>query len=174
MCFYINLPIGAVTLITVFFLVKIPTAKSTLTLRQRILELDLPGAAVLLPAIICLVLALQWGGVKYAWSSGTVIGLFVASGVLFIFFAGVQWKRGDAATMPPRVIKIRSIWAASLFAALFGGAFFSIVYYVCTRVFCSSANTRFRFISKPSRAPRPSSLAFESCPSCWLSSCPQS
>ncbi|ORY87889.1 major facilitator superfamily domain-containing protein [Protomyces lactucae-debilis] len=130
MCFYINLPIGAITVVTVFFLVKIPTTKSTLTVRQRLRELDLPGAAVLLPAIICLVLALQWGGVKYSWSSGTIIGLFVTAAVLFVIFGGIQWKQGDAATLPPRVIKIRSIWASCLFAALFGGSFFSIVYYI--------------------------------------------
>jgi hypothetical protein len=36
-----------------------------------------------------LVLTIIWGGVTYSWGSGRIIGIFVASGVLFIML-GIQ------------------------------------------------------------------------------------
>ncbi|KAJ5131932.1 Efflux pump roqT [Penicillium atrosanguineum] len=53
-------------------------------------ELDLIGASLLIPAIICLILALQWGGNAYAWGSSQIIVLFVGFGLLILLFAASQ------------------------------------------------------------------------------------
>lgn len=63
---------------------------------KRILQLDLLGAALVIPAIVCLLLALQWGGATYPWNSSRVIGLFVGAVILGILFVIVQLKEGDA------------------------------------------------------------------------------
>lgn len=62
-CFWINLPFGGLAIATVVFFFKNPDRRHThKTLRQKIYEMDLVGAFFLVSAIVCLLLALQWGG----------------------------------------------------------------------------------------------------------------
>lgn len=74
-----------------------------------------------------LVLALQWGGVTYAWSSGTIIGLFVCFAVVFALFCLWQTKLQDKAMIPPRTLFSRTVLTSSSF--LF---FQHMTNYVCT------------------------------------------
>lgn len=96
----------------------------------RIKEFDLEGTAAFIPAIICLLLALQWGGTAYAWNSWRIILLFVLFGVFIIAFIGIQIWKQDQATVPPRIIKQRSIWSAAYYAFALGSFFFLLVYYL--------------------------------------------
>jgi len=65
-------------------------------------QLDLLGTLFFMPAVVSLLLALQWGGSKYAWSNGRIIGLFVVFGVLIIVFVGIQiWKQDHAVSGKP-------------------------------------------------------------------------
>lgn len=69
-CFYINLPFGGVAIVLVAYLLHVPDRESTKRpLQTKILQLDLAGITFLLPGIICLTLALQWGGLTYPVSS---------------------------------------------------------------------------------------------------------
>jgi len=77
-----------------------------------------------------LLLALQWGGSTYSWNSGRIIALFVVFGVLTLVFIGVQIWKQDTATVPPRIIKQRSIWSAAWFSLFQGATFFIVVFYV--------------------------------------------
>ena len=101
------------------------------TVLERILELDLLGTFFLIPAVVCLLLALQWGGTEHPWNSPTIIGLFVGFGVMAIIFVGIQLWKGDKGTLPPRLFKNRDVLCAMLFAVFFGAAFFPLVYYLC-------------------------------------------
>ncbi|KAF5866589.1 hypothetical protein ETB97_011474 [Aspergillus alliaceus] len=131
-CFYINLPIGGLSIAVIILFLRVPSKSefSGTPILQRIKQLDLIGASLLIPAIICLLLALQWGGNKYPWSNSRIIGLFVGFGLMIIIFAFSQIKLGDRATLPPGILKRRSVLAATMFALFFGGAFFLLVYYV--------------------------------------------
>ncbi|GJC89740.1 efflux pump aflT [Colletotrichum liriopes] len=131
-CFYINLPIGGIAMVFIFFLLTISKQNNALgeTLVQRILQLDLIGTAVFLPAIVCLILALQWGGTEYAWNSATVIGLFVGFALMIIIFVGIQFWQGDKGTLPPKLFKNRNVICAMLFGCFFGAAFFPLIYYL--------------------------------------------
>jgi hypothetical protein len=62
------------------------------------MQFDPIGTVLFVPAIICLLLALQWGGTEYAWNSGRIIALFVVFGVCIVFFCVDQWWMGDEAT----------------------------------------------------------------------------
>jgi MFS family permease len=65
-CFYINLPFGAVAIFIVAFLLKVPDRETTnLPLKEKLAQLDAVGTSVLIPAVVCLLLALQWGGLTY-------------------------------------------------------------------------------------------------------------
>lgn len=132
-CFYINLPLGGVTFLFVLFFFRTPKAiLKKNTLKEQIKELDLIGSLFFLPSIISLLLALQWGGTRYAWSSGRIIGLFVVFGVLGLAFIAVEIWAGDRATVPPRLIKNRNIWGSAWYALALGAAFFVLTFYVST------------------------------------------
>ena len=73
-CFYINLPFGLVTGLFIIFFFH-PTQKSrakalSVGWKEKLEQFDVFGSIVFLPMIVCLLLALQWGGSKYAWSNG--------------------------------------------------------------------------------------------------------
>lgn len=131
-CFYINLPIGAVAVVVMilFFTPPHRAKADKLSGMDKFKEFDLVGIAVLLPGIVSLLLALQWGGSKHKWGSPTIIGLLVCAFVLLAAFAVVQFWRGDKATIPPRIIKQRSIASGSIVAFAVGSAFMLLVFYL--------------------------------------------
>lgn len=89
--------------------------------REKILQLDPLGTLCFLPALICLLLALEWGGSTYAWSNGRIIALLVLFCVLLIAFGLLQvFRSEDRVTVPVRIMKQRSILAGMWFT-LFGG-----------------------------------------------------
>jgi len=73
--FYINIPIGAIALVVI-------AAVLPATSVRRKHKIDYLGATLLAAFAVCVVLATSWGGTTYPWSSGVIIGLFVASPVL--------------------------------------------------------------------------------------------
>ncbi|KAI2616306.1 MFS general substrate transporter [Hypoxylon sp. NC1633] len=128
-CFYINLPLGAVVLVFVFFLLHIPrpsSAKSTL--RHKLLQLNAEGLIALLPGVVCLCLALQWGGFTYSWNDGRIIALLVIAFVLLVAFIFIQIWRPERAMVPPRVFIQRSI-ASGFFVSCGIGAHQTLLLY---------------------------------------------
>ncbi|PFH60975.1 hypothetical protein XA68_18448 [Ophiocordyceps unilateralis] len=132
-CFYINLPIGGLAILIVFFVVHInrnTAAGSDSPFVARLRQLDLSGIAIFVPAIICLLLALQWGGADYPWHDSRVVGLFVGFGLMIALFAALQLYKGDGGTLPPKLFADRNVLCAMLFAFFFGAAFFPLVFYL--------------------------------------------
>ncbi|GAP87395.1 putative major facilitator superfamily transporter [Rosellinia necatrix] len=130
-CFYINLPIGAVAVIFIIFILrpsKYPHPPATLW--QQVKRLDPLGTFFFIPSIVTLLIALQWGGSTYAWSNWRIIVLFGLFGILFIAFAAVQVFLPNTATVPVRVIRRRSILAATIFMFALAGSFLMAIYYL--------------------------------------------
>lgn len=96
----------------------------------RLKQLDPIGTVLFIPAIICLLLALQWGGTTYAWSNGRIIALFIMTGLLLIGFLAVQVWKGENATVPLRIMNQRTMIGGAWFAVTLGGAFFILIYYL--------------------------------------------
>lgn len=94
------------------------------------MKLDLIGASILIPAIISLLLPLQWGGSTYPWDSPQIIGLFTTAGALAIVFTYSQMKLGDKGTLPPYLFRNRSVLCAFVFGGFFGAGFFSLILYL--------------------------------------------
>ena len=68
-CFYINLPFGGAAMVAIVLFLKIPDRDtSKLPWTQKLAQLDAPGTSLLVPGVVCLLLALQWGGQTYAVS----------------------------------------------------------------------------------------------------------
>lgn len=132
-CFYINLPIGAIAILIIILILKTtppPDVNQASTMRERISQLDPLGTLCFLPGIICLLLALQWGGSTYPWNNGRVIALFVLFGVLLIAFIAVQIWKGDTATVPPRLMKQRSVAAGLFYSMSIGASMMTVIYYL--------------------------------------------
>ncbi|KAK9365634.1 major facilitator superfamily domain-containing protein [Lipomyces kononenkoae] len=90
-CFYLNFPLGALVMMFTFFLLQVPgRPKIKIPLKDKLRQLNALGMLALVPGVICLCLALQWGGSTYAWSEGRIIALLVLAVVLLIVFALIQ------------------------------------------------------------------------------------
>jgi MFS family permease len=116
-CFYINLPIGALLVIGLFF---IPLPDQTVkpspwsVLRRLHVELDLLGSALMAAAAVQLLLALSWGGEKYSWDSATISGLFCGTGATAFLWLLWDWFWGDEALIPFSMMKVQAVWAGAL------------------------------------------------------------
>ncbi|KAH7165089.1 major facilitator superfamily domain-containing protein [Fusarium sp. MPI-SDFR-AT-0072] len=131
-CFNINLSLGLVTVLFVSFFFNPPQSgspKNKPSWKGQLSNFDLEGSACFLPAIISLLLALQWAGSKYPWSDSRIIGLLVVFGVLILLFVAIQWWKKDKATVPPRILS-RAVWSCAAFAVCFSASFFLLVYYI--------------------------------------------
>jgi hypothetical protein len=130
-CFYINLPIGVVpVLIIIFFLNLPPPSDAHLPIKDKMMRMDPIGNLLFSPAIICLLLALQWAGTEYEWSNARIIALLVLFGVLIIAWVFSQAWGGNTATVPPHIFLQRTIIAAFCFSACIGGVMLSTGYYM--------------------------------------------
>ncbi|KAI8674898.1 MFS domain-containing protein [Fusarium keratoplasticum] len=127
-CFYINLPIGGAVLAVLFVFLHVPQVTNTETLKRQFIRMDPIGTVLFLPGIVCLILALQWGGASYPWSDGRIIALFVVAGVLLLAFIGVQIWRQEDATTPPRIVSQRSVACGIVYAMCIGGGMISLLY----------------------------------------------
>ncbi|KAL2176414.1 major facilitator superfamily domain-containing protein [Thermothelomyces heterothallicus CBS 202.75] len=96
-CFYINLPIGGVSLALIFFFFTTPKGAKPVeaSLKEKILQTDPLGTALVMGGVISYILALQYGGQTKAWDSSTVIGLIVGSVVIFIAFGFWEFYNGE-------------------------------------------------------------------------------
>ncbi|KAF3764978.1 MFS general substrate transporter [Cryphonectria parasitica EP155] len=136
-CFYINLPFAALVGIPLLLMRipdQLPKPKPMSVLPKLHQHLDLFGFAILAPAIIMLLLALQYGGNQYAWNSSQVIGLFCGSGVTFIVWVIWNHHKGDDALLPMSIIRRRTVWMsgtnyAFMMATVFGSTYFLPIYY---------------------------------------------
>ncbi|KAF9691460.1 hypothetical protein EKO04_010848 [Ascochyta lentis] len=130
-CFYLNLPIGGFTLLSIFLFFHMdPPKRENLSIVQQIQRLDPVGIFFFVPSIVCLILAMQWGGTTYAWSDPKMIGLLVAFGVLLIIFGIVETLTPETAMAPNRVVLNRSVAGSMIFTFLNYGSVMAIAYYL--------------------------------------------
>ncbi|TVY73227.1 MFS gliotoxin efflux transporter gliA [Lachnellula suecica] len=132
-CFYINLPIGGVAVATIFFFFKTPQGAivaNDITLSEKILQMDFPGAFLIMAGVICYTLALQDGGVTRPWNSSRVIGLLVGFVLITIAFGIVEYLQKDRALLLPRIMKDRTVLVCCAFISLLGASFFVLLYYL--------------------------------------------
>ncbi|TVY44445.1 putative efflux pump [Lachnellula subtilissima] len=131
-CFYINLPIGGVAATIILFFFKTPAhaIPARATLKEKIFQMDLPGTFTVMGAIVCYILALQWGGQSKAWNSSDVIGTLVGFALLTIAFCAIEWYQGERAIMVGRLLSDRTISVGMFYIFFLSGGYFLLVYYL--------------------------------------------
>ena len=80
--------------------------------------------------MVCLILALQWGGTTDPWSSPKIIVLLVVFAFTFVGFLIVEFKMPETAMAPPRVVLNRSVGGAMFFTFVMSGGMMNVVYYI--------------------------------------------
>ena len=104
--------------------------REKLTFTAQIKRIDPLGIFFFVPSVVCLILALQWGGSTYSWSAPKIIGLLVTFAVLFVAFVVVEILTPETAMAPTRVVLNRSIAGSLTFMFLLSGGMMSVIYYL--------------------------------------------
>ena len=128
--------------IYIFLLPSFDPQPKSVSLKQRAAGFDYTGVVLSIGAMVSLILAINFGGVLYAWSSGRIIALFVVSGILWIVF-GVQqtlaiFTSRDMRMFPTHLLKNKEavllfIASAAGYAACFIPIFYIPVYFQFSR-----------------------------------------
>lgn len=132
-CFWINLPIGAAAAAVLLLLLPAKPPPKTQqhgdTFRQKLQGFDPVGTALMLPGLVLLLLGLQWGGAE-GWATTRVLVSLVLGSLLLAAFGGWQVRAGDNGTVPPRLVRQRSVAAAAVASLGFGSVLVVVTFYV--------------------------------------------
>ena len=118
--FYINLPVGVVSLGLIYFVLRETKAANASPFS------DWLGASLLVGFLGLLMMGLFLGGSTFAWTSWAEIALFVGSVLLLVGFVLAE-RRAREPVLPPRLFRIRNIAAATGVNILRAAAFFGII-----------------------------------------------
>ncbi|KAK5630874.1 hypothetical protein RRF57_006589 [Xylaria bambusicola] len=129
-----NVPVGVAVIIAIVFFVHIQASldqvNHDLPLKTKLRQMDAVGTVLFIGAIVSLLLVLQWGGQLHPWNSPRIIALLVVFGVLVILFTLWEWKQGDNAIIPFRIMMKRSIHMGALVLFALGGSSLDYAYYL--------------------------------------------
>lgn len=102
--------------------------------RERGRNFDVVGAVLSISSILCLVMAINFGGTLYNWNSGQIIALFIVAGVLLVAFAIQQWfawlTTPSDRMFPVHLLKIQEANLLFVAAAGCNAAGFLPIYYI--------------------------------------------
>ncbi|PWK14947.1 MDR family MFS transporter [Tumebacillus permanentifrigoris] len=120
--FYINVPIGIISLLLIAMFYK----ESLQKVKQKI---DWLGAFTLVGAVVCLMFGLEFGGNQYAWDSPQIIGLFAGFVVLFISFLIAETKAAEP-IIAFKMFKRRTFFTSNAVGFFYGAAFIVATVYI--------------------------------------------
>ncbi|KAJ1679104.1 hypothetical protein EV182_002717 [Spiromyces aspiralis] len=126
-CFYINLPIGAVAVVTSLLFLRIPVERATWL--EKLKRVDFLGSFIVVASLILILLALSWGGKTYAWNSVVVITLLVVGFVLLAVFVMVEAYIAPEPILDLSLFNNRTVPAALIGTTMAGMIVYSLIYY---------------------------------------------
>ncbi|OZJ02471.1 hypothetical protein BZG36_05133, partial [Bifiguratus adelaidae] len=127
-CFYINLPVGAITIVvSVLFLKLRPVTGDT---RAKFKRIDGFGTFLLVGSVVCILLAVQMGGNQFAWNSSAIVSCFVVGGVVLIGFIIWEARYANEPVVPMRLFRLRTPLATFLAMFFLGFPFYTWLYYL--------------------------------------------
>lgn len=121
--FWINLPLGfAAYLMTSAALKKLPR-------HDRPHQLDILGAVLMVIATVSLMLALTFGGIRFAWSSAPILGLLSLSVMVWALF-GLRLAKAHEPLIPVELLANQVVRMGTL-SAFFGmGTYIGLTIYM--------------------------------------------
>ena len=121
-CFLINVPIGLAAFAAVAVMLRLPAAGT----RHRV---DYLGAVLLIAVVSVLLLITVWGGARYSWSSGAMLGTYAVAVALVIVFL-VRERRAAEPVMPLALFRNAEIAVALGVTFLVGVATIGAYYFL--------------------------------------------
>jgi hypothetical protein len=100
------------------------------TARELLSKLDIGGFCLFAPCAIMFLMALEWGGTKYAWNSAKVIGLLCGSAGTFAIFVVWEFRQGDNAMIPYSMLRKKEVWSSCIVIFFFFGGLLTFTYYL--------------------------------------------
>ncbi|KAJ9142482.1 putative MFS transporter [Pleurostoma richardsiae] len=131
-CFWINLPVGGPVIVMLLLFLHIPKHIKPVpaTWKEIALQLDFLGFVFLLASLVCVTLALQWGGQTKPWGAGSVVATLVVWALLTAALLVVEYFEGDRAMVPLRLLRPRLAWSNALFGWITNLANFQVLFYL--------------------------------------------
>jgi EmrB/QacA subfamily drug resistance transporter len=120
--FYINLPLGSVALLVLFF--GMPYLRPATRAK-----LDYLGIVLLIATVVPALLAFSWAGSRYDWASPQIIGMFIWAMVALAIFAYVE-LRADEPLLPMGLFRNRIFAVSAVVTFLTGIAMFGALSYI--------------------------------------------
>jgi predicted MFS family arabinose efflux permease len=132
--FFINLPIAGTALVLHVLFLRVSYDRET-SIATKPKKIDYAGNGILIVSIVAVLIALSWGGSKYAWSSCHILVpllLGIAGMAIFHWYETMPWVKNP--TLPSRIFTRRTPAAALVFAfinfmLLFWAIYFLPVYF---------------------------------------------
>ncbi|MBM0232225.1 MFS transporter [Micromonospora sp. STR1_7] len=121
--FYINVPLAILAIVVCYHVMRL------IPFERRNHAIDWLGAGLLVAGVSCLLLALSWGGNEYPWSSGLIIGLFVAGAVLAVLFV-LQEARVAEPILPLRLFRSATFALANSAGFVLGLVMFGSIIFI--------------------------------------------
>ena len=134
--FYVNLCI--IGLLSPVYLFLIPSFKpqQSQSIPSRLRNLDGVGIVLSIGSLVCLVMAINFGGTLFSWNSAQIIVLFGLSGVLFTVFVVQQYfallTSERARLFPVAFLQIKEALLLFILTATFNSAGFIPIYFIPT------------------------------------------
>ncbi|KAI0363641.1 iron permease [Pilatotrama ljubarskyi] len=126
--FYLNIPLCgiAIVLTTVFLRVAAPRA----SLREKLAQMDWIGIALITGSTVSILLAITWGGLRFPWTSPSVLLPLIVGGLglLAFFIVEVSWLKGP--TVPSFFFSSRTTFSGYLGTFLHGIVALAAIFYL--------------------------------------------
>ena len=119
--FYINVPLGLVSLFIVIRYLHAPVKRTEH-------KVDYQGALLLVAAITCFVLMTSWGGTRHPWGSTTIVGLGAATALLAVMFV-FRERHAPEPVLPGRMFRTGTARLAAGINFTTGLAFWPALYF---------------------------------------------
>eukprot|EP00762_Andalucia_godoyi_P004578 ANDGO_05208.mRNA.1 putative MFS-type transporter YusP len=111
-CFFINLPFSFIAFVATACFLRIHK-------KSQVRTVDATGALCVVGFVVMLLLSLTWGGAKYAWDDGVIIGMFCGAAGMLLLFVGNE-LRVQEPIVPLRLFLNRSFSIGNLISCAMG------------------------------------------------------
>jgi EmrB/QacA subfamily drug resistance transporter len=135
--FYVNLPVGLAALVVTSMVLRMPVVR-----REH--KIDWAGAALIVAAVSCLLLYLDWGGKEYGWTAPGSLALLATAALLTVAFVVIE-RRAVEPIIPMRLFRnpvyaVGNAYGFLAGVAMFGGFVFLPVYLQAVKGFSPTAS----------------------------------
>jgi len=126
--FYLNIPVGVITLILISLALRLPTPPGTL--KEKLAKMDWIGNLIIVSSTCAIVIGLTWGGVKFAWSSVDVLAPLVVGGCGIVLFLVYEALIATNPLVPFTVLSNRTTISGYIQTFINSGVNVALIYYV--------------------------------------------